>query len=135
MTAMHFVEGLKSVTVSANLKKHLECLCKIHLAHSIITYADGAILSGYAKPKHLMQIEELLYLKIEEIRPQLLNILESFGSLEDDSAMNSVIASTDGKTYEHLYSAAANNPLNSKDTLDGTRAYLKPLALKLTAKM
>ena len=111
-TGLNFVEGMKAIKVSKGLKAILECLCRIHLAHSIVTYADGALLCEYAKPKHLVQVEELLYSKVEEIRPQLLNIVEAYVSPISDTGLNSVLGASDGRTYEHLLNAAACNPLN-----------------------
>ena len=37
-TGLNFVEGMKAIKVSKGLKAILECLCRIHLAHSIVTY-------------------------------------------------------------------------------------------------
>ena len=83
----------------------------------------GALLCEYAKPKHLIQVEELLYSKVEEIRPQLLNIVEAYVSPISDTGLNSVLGASDGRTYEYLFNAAACNPLNWKDKLCKAKAF------------
>lgn len=133
LTASSFVNALKERKISDSLKKHLTVLCKIHLAHSIITYADGAILGGYIKGKHLSQIEEFMYDKIEEIRPQLLNLVEAVGY--PDGAIGSIIGSTEGDIYEKMYQASAWNPMNAKDGIDSIDQYVKPMSQRLRASL
>lgn len=133
VTASSFVEAVKQREMSDALRKHLTCLCQIHLAHSVITYADGAILSGFAKAKHLVQTEDFMYDKIEEIRPQLLNIVEALDYPE--GSINSIIGKTEGDIYESLYKAAAYNPFNSKDSIDSFDKYVKPMSKTLQARL
>lgn len=133
ITAISFLEGLRSQNISDPLKKHLECLCKVHFAHSVINYADGAILAGFIKGKHLSQTEEFMYKKIEEIRPQLLNIVEAFSY--PDQTLNSIIGSTTGDTYDKLYKAASYSSLNTKDSIDSISKYVKPMSKLLKARM
>lgn len=133
MTATSFIEGFKSTEMTPSLKKNVEILLKIHLAHSIVTYADGAILSGYAKAKHLIRTEEFLYEQMELIRPQLLNIVEAFDY--PDGGINSVIGKDSDKTYEKIFLAASSNPMNRTDKLDSVDQYLKPLARTLSARL
>ena len=133
MTATSFTNGLKTTKMSKGLHANLETLLRIHLSHSVITYADGAILSGFAKAKHLSQTEEYLYEQIAKIRPQLLNLVEAFDY--SDNSLNSVIARSDSDLYENIFAASSSNPLNTKDKLDSFDAYVKPLSKTLSARL
>jgi hypothetical protein len=133
ITAESFVNALKTLKMSASLKKHMETLCKIHLCHSIITYGDGAILSGYAKGKHLNAIEEFMYGKIEEIRPQILNLVEAFHYPE--GTINTIVKPEGSDVYQNLYEAAAWNPLNKATKLEAHDKYLTPLSQRMSARL
>ena len=53
-----------------------------------------------------------MYTKIEEIRPQLLNIIESYINPYNDESINSSLGFTKGESYEDLFNSASNSPLN-----------------------
>ena len=93
-----FAHGIENAKISQNLKTHLNRLCNIQCANMILKYGDGAILSKFAKPKHLYAVEEFLYEQTEQFRPQLLNILEACGIPE--FSLHSVIGSNKGKIYD-----------------------------------
>jgi len=133
LVCLNFTNGLAESSISSGLKVHLERLRNIHLASMIVKYADGAILSKFAKGKHLAATEQFMYEQIELVRPQLLNLLESCSIPE--MSLNSVIGARDGNIYENLYKAAAFSRLNNKTSLDSTLDYLKPLSRVLMAKM
>ena len=128
-----FAHGIENAKISQNLKTHLNRLCNIQCANMILKYGDGAILSKFAKPKHLYAIEEFLYEQTEQFRPQLLNILEACGIPE--FSLHSVIGSNKGKIYETLYETSSMSRLNNKTSLDWTPKYLKPLSQQLKAKI
>ena len=133
LICLEFVKNLENVKISENLRSHLNTLCNIHIANTILKYADGAILSKFAKAKHLALVEDYLYEQIELFRPQLLNILESWKLPE--IILHSIIGSDKGKVYETLFQASSESKLNNKSSLDSTFKYLKPLSQRLSARM
>lgn len=133
LVCLEFARNVQTAAVSANLRTHLDRLCSVHIATTILKYADGAVLSKFAKAKHLAMVEEYMYNQIALFRPQLLNVLEACGLPE--SSMHSIIGSRNGRLYETLFETAAHSTLNNKTSLDCSFKYLKPLSQRLLAKM
>jgi acyl-CoA oxidase len=133
MTADSFLTALKTLKLSDGLKKHMTTLCKIHLCHSVLTYADGALLSGFVKAKHLFMIQEFMYEKIDEVAPQLLNLIEAFHYPE--GSLITFVQPESGDVYNQLYQAAALNPINAKPKLDAFDECVVPLSKRMSAGM
>jgi len=60
-----------------------------------------------------------------EIKPQLLNLIESWKF--DENSLLSVISKDKGKMSEELFGAAIYSRLNDKDSINGFNEYMKPM--------
>lgn len=101
MTALYFLNGIDHAEKEGtckNLIKHMRVLFKIFCLHSVTNQGAALALSQYLSPEQFRMAHELLQEQYKVIRPQILNLIESFEY--DDSIMSSAIGNYDGNVYE-----------------------------------
>lgn len=100
MVAFYFFKGIEKLDISTdkNLIRHLWTMFRIYCLHTITKDGHALGISGHLTPAHFRMIHEALNKEYTNIRPHMLNIVESFGF--DDNMQMSSIGSYDGQVYE-----------------------------------
>jgi len=126
VTMLNFKNGIESSSLEDQTKKNLRVLCNIFGSHDLYNDSSALYECGYFEKDHLTYVKENLEVKLKEIRPQILPLIECWS--HPDNVLNSALGRYDGNVYETLFDWSKNkNPLNKQDKLPGFNEHIKPL--------
>jgi len=80
-----------------------------------------------------MSIKDLYEELTDQITPSLLLLTEA--SSLDEGSLHSLLDNKAEASYESFYRAAANSRLNKEQSLSSIKDYVKPLSMRLSAKL
>ena len=118
-----FAMGVNEIQ-DAQIRDTIEILRQV-FAVSELEKFHGELVRGGIQADLIEKMKTVQLDGFEKLRPDALGLIESF-EIPDES-LNSVIASKDGKVYEHMLRASKYyNPLNKDKVFPGIRKYLTP---------
>lgn len=86
---------------ASGIKGILELLCSLFGLHSISENAGWFLQFGYLNPSHMAAIQAKILELMDQIRPQVIGLTDSFGLT--DYVINSPLGCADGDVYRRIY--------------------------------
>lgn len=125
-----FRMSLKTSSVTCkNLLANMEKLCLIYGLNQLYNDCNSCFESGYFQPKvnYSKMLLDAIKTTNEELRPQILNIIESIGI--SDNVLCSAVGNSYGDIYETHLEWAQNSKLNKTPHAipDGYMEYIMPI--------
>jgi acyl-CoA oxidase len=118
-----FAMGVNEIT-DPSIKNVVETVRQV-FAVSELEKFHGELVRAGARTDLIEKLKGVQLEAFEKLRPDALGLVEVFEI--PDEGLNSVIARTDGKVYEHMLRASKYlNPLNKDKVFSGIRKYLTP---------
>ena len=126
VTAMYAHRALLKARIDLDKKTntHVTNLFLLYCIDSLLRDGNSISVSGYFSPKQARMLNEAKQILLLELRPQLLNLVESFQL--DDNFLNTTIGNYDGNVYERMLDYSRKSKFNHQDVIPGIKEYLQP---------
>ncbi|OAD59251.1 putative peroxisomal acyl-coenzyme A oxidase 1 [Eufriesea mexicana] len=119
-----FVEAVKQVSVSQQLRQVLFQLCEFYALYWTLQKRGDFLQFSSMKKADVLVLQSRLEDLLAIIRPNIVGIVDGFDI--HDEILNSTLGSYDGNVYERLFAEAMKSPLNQNSVNESFKKYLKP---------